>query len=489
MTRAPSQDGSPTPSPPLEHETSAASGSSADAARPRIGARAYVTTLASSLMIQVCTLLQGVLVARLLGPEGRGQLAAATLWPTLFAAVCLFGIDVAIARRAGKAPDLAALSRTAVALGGATSTVAIAASLLLIPVLLPSGERGLLSLALTAVLLIPINHLTLFLQAAELGAGRFGLLNLSRSVLYPVYLAALAVLYLSHLRSVGWVLAALIAASASALAVLIAARRRALFGRWTVERPGTLAREGLPYALAAIGTSLQLRIDQILLLWLLPVKDLGVYVVALSAASAVNSAAGAMSTVAFTRSAQASAREGFEMVARDFRRTAILSFGVAAVTIPALPFLLPLIYGGDFERATSIGMSLVAGSVFAGLSQLLDQALRAQGRPFTGLVARGHALLAMCIAGYVLTASLGLIGMAIAYVLSQFIGLVALARAAGAYYQDGPLHLLLPRATDARELVSAGRRLLSRLVVTQQGSGGGRAASNDDPARAANRSS
>jgi len=483
MTRASSEPASGARSPPGQQGSPSTNDSGNELPRPPIGARAYVTTLASSVFIQACTLLQGVLVARLLGPEGRGQLAAVILWPTLLAAIGLFGIDVALARRAGKATDVAALSRTAVVLGGATSTITSAGCLLLIPLLLPSGERSLLPLAWIAVLLVPINHLTLFLQAAELGAGRFGLLNLSRSVLNPVYLTALAVMYLLDIESVGWVLAALITASASVLALLIAARWRDLLNRRTIERPGPIARDGLPYGLAALGTSIQQRADQILLLWLLPVEDLGVYVVALSAASVVNTATGAIGTVAFTRSAQANVREGFQVVARDFRRTAILSFGVAVVMVPVLPYLLPLVYGGEFARATSIGMSLVAGSVFAGLSQLLDQALRAQGRPFIGLMARGSAVAAMCMAGYTLTASLGVIGMALAYVLSQVVGLAFLARSAGRHYRDGTLHLLVPRVADAREMMSAGRRLLARLVVVQPGSLEGRGASNDDTTR------
>lgn len=435
----------------------------------QIGARAYVSTLASSLLIQGCTVLQGVFVARLLGPEGRGQFAAVMLWPTWFASIGLFGIGTALARRAGKATDLAATSRTAVVLGSFTSTIASAAALLLIPFLLPAAERALLPLAWAAVLLIPINHFTLLLQAAEQGAGRFGLLNLSRSVLYPVYLSALATLWLLHVRSVGWVVTALIAANGSCLALLVAARWRDLVCARAFERPGPIAREGVQFGLANLGTVLQQRADQILVLWLLPVEDLGVYVVALSAVSAVSGTAGALSIVAFTRSAQADVREGFPAVARDFRRAAIVSLGAAILLVPLLPFLVPLIYGSDFARASSVGMMAVAGAILAGLADILDQALRAQGRPFSGLLGRGSAVIVVFLAGFTLTSSFGMLGMAVAYVLAQLTGLTVLASSAVKHFRDGAVSLLMPRPGDVREIVTAVRRLVSRLAHVLRG--------------------
>lgn len=438
-------------------------------AAPRIGAPAYLTTLGSTLFIQGCTVLQGVLIARLLGPEGRGQFAAATLWPTWFASIGLLGIDVALARRAGKGGDPAALSRTAVLLGAATSIMASLAVMLLIPVLLPAAERRLLPLAWAAVLLIPINHLSLLLQATELGAGRFGVLNLSRSVLYPVYLVSLSAMWLLQVRSVGWVIAALVGASACVLAVLVAARWRDLVAERTTERPGPIVREGLRFGLVSLGAILQQRADQIILLWLLPVEDLGVYLVALSAASVANSAAGAVSIVSFTRSAQADARAGFHLVARDFRGAAILSVGAAVVAIPALPYVLPLIYGKDFSRAGSVAVALVAGSVMSGLSQILDQALRAQGRPFSGLVGRACAIAVLCVAGLGLTTDWGILGMGLAYVASQATILVVLARSARRHFRDGRIGLLVPRPEDARTIINAGRRSLSRLLRTETG--------------------
>src|SRR4029079_13570219 len=73
--------------------------------RRKIGAREYVSTFGTNIAIQLCTIMQGILLARLLGPTGRGQFAAATLWPTIFAGVGGLGLTVALARRSARMQD------------------------------------------------------------------------------------------------------------------------------------------------------------------------------------------------------------------------------------------------------------------------------------------------------------------------------------------------------------------------------------------------
>ncbi len=51
-----------------------------------------------------------MVLARMLGPEGRGQFAAILLWPSIFAALGLMGVNMALARRAGAGEDPGLLS-------------------------------------------------------------------------------------------------------------------------------------------------------------------------------------------------------------------------------------------------------------------------------------------------------------------------------------------------------------------------------------------
>jgi O-antigen/teichoic acid export membrane protein len=431
-----------------------------------------VGTFASSLVVQVCSLLAGVVVARLLGPTGRGQLAAAMLWPTCFAALGLVGVDVAIARRAGRGGDLPALSRTAVVVGAVTAGVSAAIAWLLIPQLLPAQGRDLVPLAIGALVLIPINHIVMSMQAVELGAGRLGLYNASRAVLYPAYLFALAGMWVLQLRSVAWVIAAQLASNAVVLVLLVGSRRKELIQGRTLVEPLAVVREGLRFGVVTIGNMVHQRIDQILLLWLLPVQDLGLYVVGLSAASVVGSAAGSMAVVCFTHAAQAGPSEGFPIIARDFRRAGILCAGAGLAAIPALPLVLPLFYGQEFARSSHVAMTIVAGSVLAGMAQILDQALRGQGRPYAGLAGRGLAIAVVAAIGSGLTPVLGLLGMAVAFVASQLTYVVVLASSAVSHYRDARWGLLVPRTSDFTELWGAARGYVLRSWPGVKGSRG-----------------
>src|SRR5437016_2490003 len=123
-----------------EDAASAASFPAAAVSVRAIGSQAFAQTFATNVAIQACTILQGILVARALGPVGRGQFAAAILWPGLFAAMGGMGVSVALARRAGRAGDLAPVIRsglTITLLTGILGTIVCAAA---IPWLLPGDE-------------------------------------------------------------------------------------------------------------------------------------------------------------------------------------------------------------------------------------------------------------------------------------------------------------------------------------------------------------
>src|SRR5207245_7637053 len=108
--------------------------------------------------------------------------------------------------------------------------------------------------------------------------------------------------------------------------------------------------------------SLAASADKALLLYLLGSAQLGFYAVALTAASVVNSLAGAAGTVSFGMSAQVKDREGFDRVARMFRFTAwtwlIAGLGVAVI----IPIVLPLLYGAVFRPAIWSAILLITAA-------------------------------------------------------------------------------------------------------------------------------
>jgi len=435
----------------LKDDAIAADGASAPRIRP-IGSREFASTLITNIVIQACTVVQGILVARLLGPAGRGQFAAAILWPGLFAAMGGMGVSVALARRAGRAHDLARVIRTGLALTLLTGTVVAVLCAAAIPWLLPGNDTVVRNAAYVFVPFIIFNQVSLAMIAIDQGAGWFAQMNWTRLIVNPVYLLFVVVLWFTGVRDVGWfVVGLLIANAAVAFArVTLAVQRAPLSGQ--MEPVNAVLHEALPYGLAGLLGALAASADKALLLYLLGTAQLGFYTVALTAASVVNSLAGAAGTVSFGMSAQVKDREGFDRVARMFRFTAwtwlLAGLGVAVI----IPIVLPLLYGAVFRPAIWPAILLIPAAALTGQASILEESMRAQGRAFVGLEARAAGLVVMIAMGWLLAPVVGIYGVVFAAIGSQAIVLIVMMFAARWHFHRALLNALLPRISDLLEL-------------------------------------
>ena len=435
----------------LKDDAIAADVASAPRIRP-IGSREFASTLITNIVIQACTVVQGILVARLLGPAGRGQFAAAILWPGLFAAMGGMGVSVALARRAGRAHDLARVIRTGLLLTLLTGTVVAVLCAAAIPWLLPGNDTVVRNAAYVFVPFIIFNQVSLAMIAIDQGAGWFAQMNWTRLIVNPVYLLFVVVLWFTGVRDVGWfVIGLLIANAAVAFArVTLAVQRAPLPGQ--MEPVNAVLHEALPYGLAGLLGALAASADKALLLYLLGTAQLGFYTVALTAASVVNSLAGAAGTVSFGMSAQVKDREGFDRVARMFRFTAwtwlLAGLGVAVI----IPIVLPLLYGAVFRPAIWPAILLIPAAALTGQASILEESMRAQGRAFVGLEARAAGLVVMIAMGWLLAPVVGIYGVVFAAIGSQAIVLIVMMFAARWHFHRALLNALLPRISDLLEL-------------------------------------
>lgn len=438
-------------------------------ARRHIGVRAFLGTFGTSLFIQACTLAQGVIVARLLGPTGRGEFAAVLLWPMFFAFVSMFGVNVAIARRAAKAPSTETITQASLILALLTSCLGMVAGVFALPHLLLENQLSLLPLARNALVLIPAIQVSSYLGAIDKGSGKFLRFNITRAVFNPVYLSCLIALWILSLREVLWFVQAIFAAYvASATVRLVWTFRRPRIQGMVRQCAGTL-REAAPFGIVQIGVEACSRLDSILVLWLLGTENLGLYAVALSAAGVAGSIAEATHTVTFAIAAQSQREEGFERLARVFRCSAIV-WAVASILLAgAMPMLLPLVFGRDFSPAILIAVAAIPGTAFGGLAIVLDQALRAQGKPFAGLLARLVSIGTMVGAGYCGAMWRGGVGVALAFSIAQSAYLLMLIHSACKHYRGSSARAFLPGPLDLMNVIAHLRKSLSRLWTSLAG--------------------
>lgn len=421
--------------------------------RRKIGAREFASTFGTNIAIQLCTIVQGILLARLLGPTGRGQFAAAILWPTLFAGVGGLGLTVALARRSAQMQDPTRIIRTGLILSLSTGTFATFCCVLALPWLMATVDDVSRASAWYFLPFIVLNHVAMAFIAIDHGAARFTSFNLTRLVLNPVYLALLIVLWLTGTTGVWWFVMSLVTANAAvAIArVGMAAWQYSLIGPIVPLQP--VVRDAIPFGMAGFISPLLQYADKALLLYLLGTTELGLYTVALAASSVANSLATSASAISFGISAQANDPGIFDRVARVFRLTAWIWLIAGLALAAAIPFLLPLIYGADFASAVWPAILLIPAGAFAGQASVLEESLRAQGRAFIGLEARLSGMIVFLTTGWFLAPRAGLVGVTIAFNAAQFVVLVFMLCVARWHFAQATFTNLTPRAADLRELL------------------------------------
>ena len=362
----------------------------------------------------------GPLAARLLGPDGRGALAAIQLWPGAIATVAMLGLPESVAYFGARQPARAGeWLWTSVLVGLAAACVATAVGYVLIDVGLRGHDPHIIHAAhvyLLLILLTPIIGLPC--QLAR-GLGRFGVWNAMRVAPALGWLTVLAFTWLGGSRAAETVATGYLWFLIVEAAVIVAACVK-LFAppkAFSLRDASTLLRYGLPSGLSAVPQFLNLRVDQILIAAMLPTRQLGLYVAAVSwsAISGVvlNAAAPVISRRLAVEQDVAVARSIFGRATRAAVIVSALTAGAFAVVTPSA---MALVYGAAFREAIPIAVVLSAANAFVMINTVLEEGLRGLGDTPTILKCELVGFAATAIALALLLRPMGIMGAAVASV-------------------------------------------------------------------------
>jgi O-antigen/teichoic acid export membrane protein len=370
----------------------------------------------------------GVLAARLLGPSGRGQLAAVVAWSALAVAFGDFGISQACAyygARERARPGVVA--GTSLALGIGIAAVLILCILPFRSRLFGGAFAGANALYLVSV---PLSLTTMYLVCILQGMNRLAVFNTIRIIQSSSYAVALALATLCGWSQIGAVVRIMVACQGTAVLVsLVVASRSLPIGQWRVRR--TMAHNLLAYGSRSwVGNLFWLtngRLDQALLSLFAPMRELGLYAVAVSYSSILFGLSGALASVVFPRVALAATPEHGRRELKGMLPTfCAIILPLGTVMALAAPWAMSTVFGAAYRTGTLPARILLVGGVVLGLNYVISNALRASGRP--GAPALGEA------AGVVVTVSVlpfalhhwGILGAAVVSVLSYSVTSVML---------------------------------------------------------------
>ena len=400
--------------------------------------RATAQSIITGLGGQIVLLISGPLVARILGVEGRGYLAALYVWPGLLAALGTLGIPVACSYFLNREPG-----ETARILG-AVYRMAIGQAVILTAILgafffwwgRGKPEEVQISMYPT-LLIIPAGLAQEYALAVLQGKQRFSAFNAMRLLPALLYALCVVVLFLLHENRLFivvllWVSTFLLAGVTT---TVVALRQTPI--DWSIQSDlrRRIRKFGLHGHLGAIAPVDSLRLDQLAASIFLAPAALGIYVVGYAFTNLPRFISQSAGMVAYPAISQ---RQGFaekeRLVWRYFWGVTLTNCAISAILIVALPFLVTFFFGKEFLASVSIAQILLIGTTFAASRRILVEGFRGHGYPQISSLAEVSMYPWLLSGGALLMWGYGVkglaIGVTIGYALSLAVALVAWKRTA-----------------------------------------------------------
>ncbi len=372
--------------------------------------RAIVTTFSVTGAIVGLTLVTSILLARNLGPDGRGLLLALTFWPPFWSALLNLSLNEAVAyhvARSDVGSDKEGRNRLEASSAALQAIVAVATTLCtlaLIATTLPTDLRPHLSTALWfAAVFAPVTIVDLHFKAVLQGRGSITQLNVVRlvqPVLYAGGVVGLAIAGRLDVEGTLVVMAAALTVSA-ALSAMYAGVPHRVPSRFLVKQ---LLSSGWRYHTLNVVLYAAAEFDKLVVLYVLSQEQVGFYAVAIGV-----SALGAgliVQSLAILLGRRLpmleSRRDQGEIIVIAVQCSALLLGVVNGFAAAFAGWWVPLLFGDAFAPAVPTVQILLGLGVVKGLRQVLDRGLRAAHVTRVSLAAEATALvtgLPLAIAG------------------------------------------------------------------------------------------
>jgi len=399
--------------------------------QPAIAGRALGTSFAASAAIQLLNVITGILLARTLGPTGRGALAAALLWPMLLGGIGLMGVmEAATYHAARRTAPVATLIGSGLALVFVQSLVFTALAALLLPVVLENQSSEALEAGRIFLAYIPVNMAALFLAGILNGRKHFGLFQIVRLLVIVATVILLAALAIGDTLTVIHAVMAYLAAMALTLAVAVVFVQRDAGGLGfdrAVAR--TLFAYGIRSHASTISSQFNERLDQVVISIFLSSRSLGIYVIAVTLTSATYLVGVSASWVVLPQVAPLEPGPERTTLARRYvQLTLAVSFLISVPIALLADPLIRLFFGDAFAAAAGPTRVLVLAAVLLSVNRVLEAILRAVGRPLDAGVAELIALGATLAGLAVLVPLIGLMGAAGASLLAYGVSTAWMSR-------------------------------------------------------------
>jgi len=372
--------------------------------------------------IQIANFATGILAARILLPEGRGELTILLLWPMLVADLGSLSLTTStsfhVARKDHSAREIFAGTTLVLTL---LWPILIGVFLLASPYIYADQRSEVLRMAVICAALIPVYLYVMSMLAMFQGDQKYGICNILRAFVHLGYLAIAVLLLLLSGPSLSSFIYAYLAAHVAILGVAAFYVQKSGWAsvRTSVSTIKSLVGYGLRAHVALVLQIANRRLDQLILSVALAASDLGLYVVAMTIEGPLFLAVTTMEMLLFPKIAQQLQEGGRQAVlGRYFRAALLIVIPATVIFIAIAPWLIGTVFGSAYLPAVDAARILALSGIAYTLKVMLTTYMRASNRMRIVAQSEGVGIFVTIIALAVLVPLFGLIGAAIAQVVA-----------------------------------------------------------------------
>lgn len=382
-----------------------------------------MTTIATRVVVLFGAFLVSVILARLLGPEGKGIITAVLVIPTLVVTIADLGIRQASAYFIGtKKYPYSDIVSSLIFLWLITSLISI---IIVTGILaLQYGGKYDWKILAACILTIPVNLGIQYLRGIMQGRGRIGSIN--KVEIIKTFLNFTILMLLVWLLGMGVLGAALtqllMALFTLGYSIKLLLGEVQLKLKYVHPIPLQMIRKGFSFAFALFVIQMNYRVDIVILEYFTTISEVGIYSVGTNLSELIWQLPAAIGLILFSRSANsASQQAAVERTSRLIRMVmpVLLSFGLFFWAFA--PWIIEFLYGADFAASGEVIRYLLPGILIMVVFKLIHSDLSGRGAPLVSLNVSVVALVVNIVLNFLLIPRMGAIGSAISSSISYSI--------------------------------------------------------------------
>lgn len=391
----------------------------------------------------ILAIANSAIVARWLGPEGKGMVALALLLPGIMGLWLGAGIDVANVYYTGsRRLDVQTLTANSLGLAVITSTLGIGLIFgLVVTGWLDAFVPGIpMHYVLLAMAGFPLGLLGSYFSSILLGLQRIAAVNLVNLTQSALKLALTAVTVIGFGWGVPGALIAFLGAGVINLVVLgtlLRGEGTTFLPRWNLAVMRSTLSFGLRGYVANVLQFFNYRLDIFLVNYFLGATGVGIYSVSVALAELLWYLPNSVGFVIFPKAAATKPQVMNAFTPRIFRITlGLTALGAAGLAILGKP-MIAIVYSSAFLSAYSPMLALLPGVVLLGGAKVLTNEVAGRGYPHYNSINSGLSLILTVVLDFTLIPRYGVLGASLAssaaYTVTFFMAIgfyVAVSRAA-----------------------------------------------------------